>query len=98
MPFLIQTRDKPGHAHLRASVRAVHLDYLEAHKDKLLAAGALLEDDGSVGEGGVLIVDFETREAAEAFAENDPFTKAGLFAAVTITRWRKAYFNFQNCL
>ena len=26
----------------------------------------------------------------------DTFTKAGLFAKVTVTRWRKAYFNKQK--
>ena len=26
----------------------------------------------------------------------DPYTKAGLFQRVTVTRWRKAYFNKQK--
>ncbi len=98
MPYAIQTFDKPGHAHLRTANRVVHLDYLEAHKGKLLAAGAMLLDDGATGEGGLLIVDTEERKVAEEFIANDPFTKAGLFAKVIVTRWRKAYFNFQNCL
>jgi uncharacterized protein YciI len=98
MPYVIQTFDKPGHADIRTANRRVHLDYLEKHKGKLLAAGAVLNDDGSTGEGGVLIVDTEERQAAEEFIANDPFTKAGLFAKVTVTRWRKAFFNFQNCL
>lgn len=98
MPYIIQTFDKPGHAEIRAANRKIHLDYLEKHKGKLLAAGAVLSDDGSTGEGGVLIVDTEERKIAEEFIANDPFTKAGLFAKVTVTRWRKAFFNFQNCL
>lgn len=98
MPYVIQTFDKPDHAHVRTANRAVHLDYLEKQKGKLLAAGALLNDDGSTGEGGLLIVDTEDRTVADAFIANDPFTKAGLFAKVTVTRWRKAFFNFQNCL
>lgn len=98
MPYLIQTADKPDHGELRASVRPTHLDYLENHKDNLLAAGALLNDDGTGGHGGVYIVDVEDRAAAEEFIANDPFTKAGLFESVVITRWRKAYFNFDNCL
>jgi uncharacterized protein len=98
MPYVIQTTDKPDHAHVRAAARPAHLEYLEKHKGKLLAAGALLNDDGTGGYGGVLIVDVDDRKAAEDFIANDPFTKAGLFAKVTVTRWRKAYFNFQNCL
>ncbi len=93
MPYAIQTMDKPNSAQLRASTRAAHLEYLTAHQDKLLAAGALIEDDGTGGNGGILIVDTDDRAEAERFIANDPFTKAGLFQKVTVTRWRKAFFN-----
>ena len=93
MPYVIQLVDKPDSAKLRAEVRAVHLDYLDAHKDKLLAAGALIEDDGSGGSGSLYVVDTEDRKEAESFLSGDPFHKAGLFGKVTITRWRKAFFN-----
>ena len=93
MPFAILTVDKPDHLHLRTSAREEHLAYLTANKHKLLAAGALIEDDGTGGRGGILIVDTESREEAERFAAEDPFTKAGLFEKVTVARWRKAFFN-----
>ena len=93
MPFAIQTVDKPGHGHVRAATRAVHVEYLTANKDKLLAAGALIDDDGSGGHGGILLVDTEERKEAERFIAEDPFTKAGLFEKVTVTRWRKAFFD-----
>ena len=98
MPYMIRTKDKPGHATLRAEMRAEHLKSLEGHKDKLLAAGALLSDDGKDATGGLLIVDVEDRKAAEDFIANDPFTKAGLFTKITVKRWRKAFFNYANCL
>ena len=41
--------------------------------------------------GGLYVVDLDTREAAQAFIESDPFYQADLFAQVRITRWRKAY-------
>jgi hypothetical protein len=78
MPYAIQTTDKPGTAELRLSERPAHLEYLTANQHLLLAAGALIEDDGAV---------------AEQFIANDPFTKAGLFEKVTVTRWRKAFFD-----
>jgi uncharacterized protein YciI len=40
-----------------------------------------------------LLVDTESREEAEEFLRHDPFSIAGLFGTVTITRWRKAFFN-----
>ncbi|MCC7546381.1 MAG: YciI family protein [Burkholderiales bacterium] len=93
MPYAIQTEDKPGTAELRASVRSAHLDYLTANKHLLLAAGALTGDDGAGGHGGILLVDTEDRAAAQRFIDEDPFTKAGLFQKITVTRWRKAFFD-----
>ena len=49
MPYLVYVKDKPDSLELRTELRPVHLAYLEANQEKLLAAGALLEDDGSVG-------------------------------------------------
>jgi uncharacterized protein len=93
MPYAIQTADKPGSAELRAANRPAHLDYLTAHASKLLAAGALISDDGTGGHGGIIIVDTDDRAEAERFINDDPFTKAGLFEKITITRWRKAFFD-----
>ncbi len=98
MPYAILTRDKPDRGHLRTETRAEHVAWLDAKKDILLAAGALIDDDGTGGHGGVLIIDADDRAAAEAFIAEDPFTKAGLFESVTVTRWRKAFFNFENLL
>jgi uncharacterized protein YciI len=93
MPYAIQTLDKPGSAELRASARPAHLEYLTKHQHRLLAAGALIDDDGTGGSGGILIVDTEDRAEAERFIAEDPFTLAGLFEQVTVTRWRKAFFD-----
>jgi uncharacterized protein YciI len=98
MPYAIQTVDKPGTAEMRATTRASHLEYLTRHKDKLLAAGALIDDDGTGGYGGILIVDTDDRAEAERFIAEDPFTKAGLFQKVTVTRWRKAFFNKERLI
>ena len=93
MPYAIKTTDKPGHEALRLKLREQHLAYLDSQVNLLLAAGALLSDDGKSASGGLLIVDTDDRAVAQRFIDNDPFTKNGLFAAVTIERWRKAYFD-----
>jgi uncharacterized protein YciI len=93
MPHIIETFDKPGHADVRVRERETHLAFLEENKALLLACGAKLNDDGSSAGGGVYVVDLETREEAEHFIAADPFFLAGLFERVTITRWRKAYFD-----
>lgn len=93
MPYAIQTVDKPGQSQLRAELRARHVEYLKANQHKLLAAGALTDDDGTGGSGGILIIDTDDRAEAERFAADDPFTQGGLFAKLTVTRWRKAFFD-----
>lgn len=96
MPFLIDATDKPNSADLRAKARPEHLEFLKASLPKLLAAGAKLSDDGASAHGSAYIVDVETRAEAEAFINADPFTKAGLFGDIRITRWRKGFFDFKQ--
>jgi hypothetical protein len=93
VPYAILTTDKPDSGALRAKMREEHLKYLDANAHRLLAAGALISDDGTGGSGGILIVDTDLRQEAEDFIAGDPFTRAGLFAQVKVTRWRKAYFD-----
>jgi uncharacterized protein len=97
MPYAIITKDKPDSLALRNSLREEHIAYLKANQGKLLAAGAQTADDGTGGYGAVIIVDTEDRREAQAFIENDPFTKGGLFDMIQVTRWRKAFYNFE-CL
>ena len=98
MPYAIQTQDKAGTAELRAATRPAHVEYLTKNQSLLLAAGALIDDDGRGGHGGILLVDTDDRAVAERFIAEDPFTKAGLFEKVTVTRWRKAFFNGEKLI
>jgi uncharacterized protein YciI len=93
MPYAILTTDRKDAGDLRARTRDAHIEYLTANMHKLLAAGALINDDGTGGSGGIIIVDTDERKEAEAFIAGDPFTQAGLFEKVTVARWRKAYFD-----
>jgi uncharacterized protein YciI len=90
MYFAIHCIDKPGSSDLRAVTRADHLKYIEGVAGQILAAGPLLGIDG-VAIGSLLIVDFADRKAAIAFAADDPYALAGLFASVAVTAWRKVY-------
>jgi uncharacterized protein YciI len=98
VPYLIETFDKPNHTHVRSHVRPRHLEFLDANRDKLLACGAKLNDGGEIANGGIYLLDVDDRDTAEQFISHDPFTQADLFERVVITRWRKAYFNFESCL
>lgn len=91
MHFVIYCLDKPGHAEVRADNRPAHVDYLKASAAQIVAAGPLLTDDGAGMTGSTLIMEFDDRAAAENWAANDPYAKAGLFASVDIRAWKKVF-------
>jgi len=66
MPYAILTTDKPDHLRVRNENRPVHLEYLVTNQHRLPAAGALIEDNGSGGQGGLTIIDTDGRSEAEA--------------------------------
>ena len=88
MLYHIHCQDKANSLQIRLDTRDAHLSYIDGLGDRLFAAGPLLSSDNEM-VGSVLIIDFDDDAAAEAFCEQDPYVKAGLFEQVTVTRWRK---------
>ena len=90
MLYAIHCTDRADAGSLRMDARPAHFDYLNSQNDKIVLAGATVSDDGGTMTGSMLIVNVATRAEAETFSNDDPFTKAGLFANVSIQRMRKA--------
>jgi uncharacterized protein YciI len=86
--FAIHCIDKPLQQELRASTRAAHLAYVEAHAEHLVVAGPLLNEEGSP-IGSMLLMNFPDYRSAVGFAADDPYARAGLFASVAVTAWRQ---------
>ena len=91
MLYAIIATDITHSASLRAAARANHLAYV----DELRADGRLLlagphpaidgPDPGPAGMTGSLIVaEFDSLEAATAWAQGDPYCRAGVFEGVVI--------------
>ena len=93
MLYIIYQIDGPDSPDIRAATRDAHFKYLDDHEDILVLGGALLADDGTTRTGSVLIINVEDLAAAEAFSENEPFRRAGLFARVEINRMRRGQWN-----
>ncbi len=89
MQFAIVCLDKPDHGHLRAENRPAHIDYLNANLGHMLLAGPFLSGDGERPVGSLLIMEYDDQGQAQAFAEGDPYARAGLFESVTIRPFRK---------
>jgi uncharacterized protein len=86
--FVLHCLDKPGALELRLANRPVHLEHLRGLGDNILLAGPLLDASGQP-MGSLIILDAPDGAAAAALAAGDPYAKAGLFASVTITPFRK---------
>ncbi len=86
--YLVYCVDRPGAEDVRATARDEHMKYLHS-REEIVLAGAKLSDDGETAGGSAFIVNVSDRAAAKAFSDGDPFSKAGLFDSVTITRVRK---------
>ena len=81
------TKDKPGALQTRMDNREAHLAYI-AETGVVEMAGPVLDDDGQMC-GSLIVLDVEDMAAAQAWADNDPYAKAGLFEAVTLRAWKK---------
>ena len=93
MLWAISCTDKANTAAMREKVVQPHRDYLQSQKGILVLAGATQTDDGKEAIGSLFVVNVGSRAEAKAFSDGDPFTKAGVFAAITITRMRKGQWN-----
>ncbi len=86
MLFVLIARDKPGALETRKANRDAHLAYLK-ETGCVQQAGPIMEDGAMAGS--VLVLDLPDRAAAEAWAADDPYAKAGLFASVEIMEWNR---------
>ena len=86
MYFALLCRDKPGALQTRLGNRDAHLAYARA-SGVVFLAGPLIEEGAMVGS--LVIVEGETIAAAQEFAANDPYARAGLFDSVTISEWKR---------
>ena len=93
MLWTISCVDKPNTAAIREEHLKPHREYLQSQKGILVLAGATQNDDGTEAIGSLFVVNANTRQEAKAFSDGDPFTKAGVFSNITITRMRKGQWN-----
>ena len=88
MLFVIIGLDGPNGARLRPTVRSAHLENLRPLADagKIVVAGPFTD-----GSGSLILADFESEDAAQTFAQNDPYTVEGVFERVEVKPFRKVF-------
>ena len=94
--YAIVGEDVPDSLDKRLAARPAHLERLNALRDqgRLLLAGPFpaidSPDPGPAGFTGSLIVaTFDNLEAAQAWADADPYVAAGVYARVTVKPFKK---------
>ncbi|MEQ6290901.1 YciI family protein [Vogesella sp. GCM10023246] len=96
MLYAITGQDVPDSLTQRLAARPAHLERLQALQaaGKLLLAGPFpaidSNDPGPAGFSGSLIVaEFDSLQAAQSWADADPYVAAGVYAQVTVKPFKK---------
>lgn len=87
MLIALIARDKAGALQTRKDNRAAHLAYIQS-TGVVAQAGPLLDAAGEMS-GSLVILDLADMAAAQVWADNDPYARAGLFAKVELIEWKR---------
>jgi uncharacterized protein len=96
MWYVINATDREDSLDRRLSVRARHLTRLQElqNEGRLLLAGPFpavdSNDPGPAGfTGSLIIAEFESLEDARAWADADPYVRAGVYTSVSVKPFHK---------
>jgi len=97
MLYVIIGEDVAGSLENRLAARPAHLERLHAlqAEGRLILAGPCpaidSPDPGPAGfSGSIIIAEFASLTAAQAWADADPYVAAGVYARVTVKPFKKA--------
>nr|WP_221344472.1 YciI family protein [Klebsiella pneumoniae] len=96
--YVIYAEDIADSLEKRLSVRPAHLARLQLLHDegRLLTAGPMPAVDsnepGAAGfSGSTVIAEFESLEAAQTWANDDPYIAAGVYRQVSVKPYKKVF-------
>lgn len=94
MHFAIIGQDRPDFLSTRLAKRDEHRAYLHADLSDqgitVVFGGPLLDEASGEPNGTLVVVEAASIESVQHLAENDPYTRAGLFAELRVQPWRFA--------
>jgi uncharacterized protein YciI len=88
--FLVIGHANRGMTAAHEALREEHRFYLAAggYRERLIACGSLLSDDGPDWMGTAMLVQLPDRDSAEALVTHGPYARAGLYDIVEVHSWR----------
>jgi uncharacterized protein YciI len=81
-------RGKPGAGTLTEEHTEAHWSFMDQYAATMIARGPTLSDDGTEWTGSLHIVNLPDDTAAQVFAFDEPYYRAGVFGEVFMRRWR----------
>lgn len=93
--FVIHSIDRLDAGDLRARWREDHVAHVRGSGLTRIAGPILGEDDAVAGS--LMVIETTDLAAAQAFAADDPFSKAGLFASVDVRPFRLTVLDLKDC-
>ncbi|GAA5164166.1 YciI family protein [Viridibacterium curvum] len=91
MLYVVRFYDRADQLAVREQYLQAPVDWLDANKDVVLIGGSLRESPGAKPDGGMWLVEAESRAAVEALMQTDPFWVHGLRERYELHFWRKAF-------
>lgn len=94
--FVLSCTDREGTLEKRLATRPLHLARLQQldAEGRLIVAGAMPKDLSNPQAGfygSTIIVDFENRDALDAWLQDEPFLKEGVYGHIDVKPFNKAF-------
>ena len=98
MLYAIISEDTPNSLEKRVSARPAHLNRLQALQDagRLVLAGPHPAIDSQHSTqagftGSLVVAEFDSLQAAQAWAQTDPYIDAGVYATVIVKPFKQVF-------
>jgi hypothetical protein len=88
MDYFFYCRAKPNTEALADERTEAHWAYMDQYATTMIARGPTLSEDGMEWTGSMHIVGLPDVAAAQSFAFDEPYYRAGVFGDVFMRRWR----------
>ena len=94
--FVLSCTDREGTLEKRLATRPLHLARLQQldAEGRLIVAGAMPKDPSNPQAGfygSTMIVDFDSREVLDAWLQDEPFLKEGVYSHIDVKPFNKAF-------
>jgi len=91
--WLVRGVYRPDAAERRAGAVAAHGDFIRANLSRIRFAGPLFAEDGEARTGTWFLFDAPDRRTVETLMAGEGFNRAGMFAAIEISRFVETSFD-----